>query len=58
MVKLIDGRKVIRVKPIGILPRLTKRGENPVFEGALSVVLYNMRFDTHSAIPLHRFPPT
>jgi hypothetical protein len=51
VVKLIHGRKIIRVKPIGIFPRLTKRGENPLFEGALSVVLCNMRFDTHDDYP-------
>src|ERR1700730_5355015 len=57
VVKLIHGRKIIRVKPIGIFPRLTKRRENPLFEGALSVVLCNMRFDSHDAYPLPRSRP-
>jgi hypothetical protein len=51
MVKLIHWCEVIWIEPVWIFPRLTQRGENPLFEGALSVVARDIRFDTHDSYP-------
>ena len=52
--KLVHRRKIIRLESIGIFPRLSQRGKNPLFESSLSVVLGNVRFDTHAAARLSR----